>query len=499
MDDSVSLSDAEKPKQSDAEIIKELAALSALEYDKCREGEAKAIGVRVGVLDKAVAEARGETDTDTKGQGRRVELYQPEPWTEPVDGDKCLNEARAAVMKYMVMPDDYATSTVLWAAHAHLYDSFTHTPRLAVTAPDAECGKSLLLQLIGAMVTRPQFVEIMKAAPFFRLAESHRPTFLIDEMDVFIKEDSDLLAAINNGWEPRGTVPRCVGDDNEVRLFSTFTPVAMGGIKLHKVLPATTLSRSVMIELQRAQHSEIEQVFDSKRHTGEFLQIGQKLARWTQDNRAKIADAEPSLPAGVYNRKADKWRPLFAIAEIAGGNWPELAKKALLFEDKTGETKVSTALQLLSDLREILLPNEKSISTEEMLKRLSGLDVSPWADYNFRESEPERRAIQSRQVASLLKDYKIAPGDIRIGGWKGKGYKRFDLEAAWNRYLPPILSVTPRQTSNCKASSDSSSATIFNYVADSKALKPINGAGCHGVTDKSPLYKGGNSVNEVEI
>lgn len=483
MVDSVNLGDAEKPKQSDDIIIKELAALSPMDYDKQREVKAKELGVRVGTLDKEVATARGESDTDTKGQGRKVELYQPEPWPEPINGDECLDEARAAIMKYMVMPDEYATATTLWAAHTHIYDCFNHSPRLAVTAPDAECGKTLLMHLAGALATRPQPVEIMKAAPFFRLAETHKPTFLIDETDVFIKEDSDLLAAINNGWEPHGTVPRCVGEDNEVRLFSTFTPVAMGGIKLHKVLPATTLSRSVVIELQRAQREELKPPFDNKANIGEFLQIGRKLARWTHDNRARIANAKPSLPAGVYNRRADKWGALFAIAETAGGDWPSLAKKALLLEDKTGETKLSTALQLLADIREVMFPHEEKIATQEMINRLCKLDESPWADYNFRERETERRAIQSRQISNLLKDYKVAPGDIRIGGWNGKGYKQTDILTASNRYLRPILSVTPRQTSNGAAFSDSLSATTSNSVADSKALKPCTSAGCHPVTD----------------
>jgi len=31
----------------------------------------------------------------------------------------------------------------------------------------------------------------------------------------------------------------------------------------------------------------------------------------------------------VFNRLADKWRPLFAIAEIAGGGWRERCAEAL--------------------------------------------------------------------------------------------------------------------------------------------------------------------------
>jgi Protein of unknown function (DUF3631) len=37
-----------------------------------------------------------------------------------------------------------------------------------------------------------------------------------------------------------------------------------------------------------------------------------------------------ALAAGLNDRAEDCWSPLFAIADIAGGNWPDLARKAAL-------------------------------------------------------------------------------------------------------------------------------------------------------------------------
>jgi len=34
------------------------------------------------------------------------------------------------------------------------------------------------------------------------------------------------------------------------------------------------------------------------------------------------------MPAGIFNRAADNWRPLLAIADLAGGEWPERARQA---------------------------------------------------------------------------------------------------------------------------------------------------------------------------
>ena len=39
-----------------------------------------------------------------------------------------------------------------------------------------------------------------------------------------------------------------------------------------------------------------------------------------------------------------------------------------------------------------------SIATEDLIGMLANLDEAPWADYNFRQRDPEeRRAIHSRR------------------------------------------------------------------------------------------------------
>jgi putative DNA primase/helicase len=438
-------------------------------------------------LDKEVHKARdalGGGDTEPL-KGRALEFYVPEPWPEPVNGAAVLDDAYAAIKRHMAIHDDLAAAATLWAAHVHVYDVFSHTPRLAITAPDAECGKTVLLShMIGNLIPKPQPTENVSPAPFFRLAELHRPSFLIDECDVFFKQDSDLIGAINGGWEPHGGVIRCIGDDHEPRHFSTHCPVALGGIKLEKVLPATTLSRSILIPLQRATPGEIAEPYDGRKHRQMILDIGRKLARWCRDNRMEIAEHDPVMPGNALNRRADKWRPLFTMAQIAGGAWPERVKKAFLAEERDDGKKLSTALQLLADIRDIIKPHEHVIATEEMITRLCGIDESPWDDYNFRERDSERRRIQPKQISNLVRDYKIKSANIRIGGSIIKGYKRVDLELAWNRYLPPCLSATPLQASNHAASSKLESATAKNRVADSEPLEPAPDKECSGVADK---------------
>jgi hypothetical protein len=51
--------------------------------------------------------------------------------------------------------------------------------------------------------------------------------------------------------------------------------------------------------------------------------LARKAARWCEDNVDRISTADPDLPAGIYNRVADNWRPLLSIADVAGGAWPQ--------------------------------------------------------------------------------------------------------------------------------------------------------------------------------
>ena len=469
------------------EEVARLAKLSPLEYDRVREDRAKRLNVRIGTLDKEVAKAQGNKDDSIAG----VEIDLPEIalWPHPVTGSEILDEVRSHILRHMVIDAHQATAITLWVAHVHLFARFSHSPRLLITAPDAECGKTLLMtHIVGAMIPKPIETELMKAAPFFRLASALRPSFLIDEMDVFIQQDSDLLAAVNNGWEPHGGVLRCVGDQFEVRHFSTFTPVVMAGIDLHSKLPATTVSRSIVVSLERATEDELDEddIYETRRHRVGIKETARRLARWCADAGDEIARCSPALPQGVRNRMADKWRPLFAIAEVAGGKWPEMARNALIAQPNA--SKPSKALQLLIDIHEVMKGEARNIATETLIRSLADSEESLWADYNFRQRDPEDRRIQPRQLAALLGRYGIKSMPVRPDGWNkpARGYRKGDLERVWSRYLPktpPEKALQRYKLMESTTCSDSMRYKPESDVTDRKPREPSNYAGCNAVTD----------------
>ncbi len=94
------------------------------------------------------------------------------------------------------------------------------------------------------------------------------------------------------------------------------------------------------------------------------------------------------MPPGAYNRLADNWRPLFAIAQAAGGDWPRRALEAFnhltnprfnastvqRFNDSTIDSQL-----LLADIRQIFNQSGRTrFSSKELVDSLCALRDRPW-------------------------------------------------------------------------------------------------------------------------
>jgi hypothetical protein len=309
----------------DDALIAELAALPVLEYERRREPAAEQLGVRVSVLDKLVVAERVKLVGDDGKAGHALTLPEPELWPEAVNGAELLAEVSGAIKRYVVLVDHACAAVALWIVHTYLLDCFQITPRLAIRSPMHRCGKTTLLDVVSHMVTRPLSTANVTASAIFRVVEGYRPTLLIDEADSFLPENEELRGVVNSGHRQGGAVVRTVGDEHEPRRFSTYGACA---IALIGKLPATLHDRSVTVDLKRRLASEPVTSFRSDR-TGDLDMLARKVARWAVDNVEKVRTTDPEMPGTLFNRDADNWQPLLAIATVAGGDWAERARKVL--------------------------------------------------------------------------------------------------------------------------------------------------------------------------
>jgi putative DNA primase/helicase len=142
---------------------------------------------------------------------------------------------------------------------------------------------------------------------------------------------------------------------------------------------------------------------------------------------------DPETPAGVFNRAADNWRPLLAIAAVAGGEWPARARRAVqCVAAAAGDDDQSTRVTLLADIRVIFAEcTTDRLPSAELVEGLITIEGRPWAEWKA------GKPITANSLARLLAPFAIKPNTIRTGGGTPKGYQLGQFEDAFARYLLP--------------------------------------------------------------
>jgi hypothetical protein len=350
-----------------------------------------------------------------------------EPWPEPVELAALLAELANKVGRYVVVSPIGMTAGVLWVAHCWLYDHGipTHSPVLASTSADWGSGKSTFLVALCFATPRLRLNTNVTGPALYRTADRIKPTFVIDNADELFVGKSDLRTVIEASWIKGFTIPRLVGGIEYP--FDAFCPKAIS--LLEKNLPSGAF-RSRCIVVRLLPKKEEEKVEDFRFcDDEEFAVLRQKFARWAQDHAAELKDAKPIIPSALHNRPATNWKLQLAIAELAGGSWPEQAREAAvrLTRDRY---QPSYGQQLLAECRSIREGGRKEILSKDLMVYLHRDPTSIWVEFNRGGS------ITQRQIARLLRDYELFPEDI--GPLRLRGYK-FDSEAftdAFARYLP---------------------------------------------------------------
>ena len=169
-------------------------------------------------------------------------------------------------------------------------------------------------------------------------------------------------------------------------MFRVFAPLAYSMIG--KPL-ATMLSRSIVIAMKRMPPDRRPEHRRLDRDQG-FAELQRKAARWAQDHLVTLREADPDLP--VTGRKANCWRPLVAIAELAGADWPDRAREAALALSNVDPDAEDYGIQLLADIRSVWPEGEPSEWTEVLLPKLHEMIERPWCEYGR-----SRRPITPRQ------------------------------------------------------------------------------------------------------
>lgn len=373
-----------------------------------------------------------ETNGEQEDAARTLNYSDPTPAEGPVDGNDLLAELVATFRRYVVLPDGASTAIALWTLFSYAFDEFAVAPILAITSPTHRCGKSTLLHVLKALVSRPQMASHITAAAVYRVVEQAKPTLLIDEADSFMKPGGRLRNVLNAGHLKTGEVILCSGDEHDVRPFSAHSPKA---IALIGELPSTLTDRSIPIPMRRKAPGETVEQLRLDRIGEECQELRQKVAQWVQDHRDELDTTATHAPDELDDRAADNWRPLLAIAEVAGGMWIKRAASSarLLSGGEQGKEK-DAAIELLHDIHAVLCAEDADrIRSKTLAEELGELEGRPWATWS------NGRCITQNALANMLRPFGIKPRELWFGtgrenGANYRGYERQAFRQAFLRY-----------------------------------------------------------------
>ncbi|AYM41243.1 DUF3631 domain-containing protein [[Mycobacterium] chelonae subsp. gwanakae] len=252
------------------------------------------------------------------------------------------------------------------------------------------------------------------------------PTLLFDEVDTIFgskrsaDKNEDLRGLLNAGFQRGLPFGRVGGSDLRTQEFGTFAMAALAGIGQ---MPETIEDRAVVVVMKRRKDADVVEPFRLRRDRKTLEVLRERLAAWADTVRAVAGTTYPDLP--VDDRAADVWAPLIAVADLAGGKWPQLGRDAavaLMLSASERDTSRSPGLQLLADIRSVF--DTSIMKSEDLCAKLRALPDSPY----------EKLGLTPSKLGKRLREYAIqtrhAPDKA------SRTYYRADFVDAFARYLP---------------------------------------------------------------
>jgi hypothetical protein len=371
-------------------------------------------------------------------------------WPDPVDGNALLADLVTQFATYVKLPEGGLPTVALWVMFSHGHEAFGLSPILAIVSPTMESGKSTVLDImehlcpgqrgqnllhpahltpasihhLGGLLLRDEHPEEIPEVPTPPTA-----VLLADEVDAWMKMTSDIRAALDGGYS-RAQAFKLMAAGR----FSTWYPKALAFIERDAFqLPATIRSRSIVIPMRKVRKEEAGlKEFRSDRPRPELNELKRKAARWSLDHFNELRDAEPQMPKELGDRAKQSWRPLFAIASLAGGKWPQIVEKACrTLTKRTGESK-EQQVELIIDIYTVFDSDPSRpdrLPTEVLLGALHSMRDRPWREIG----------LSVHKLSRMLRPFDIGPKAlwaITASGKKGtrQGYFLNDFEEVFKVY-----------------------------------------------------------------
>jgi putative DNA primase/helicase len=220
------------------------------------------------------------------------------------------------------------------------------------------------------------------------------------------------------------------------------------------------------------------------------------LEEWAARGAADLLRSIHPTPISGFNpRQNDIAEVLLAIAQLAGGGWPQRLSEGLKVVCKATKVEdASIGATLLTDIHTVFDEHETdTISSKMMTECLCEIEGRPWAEWSH------GKVLTANNLARQLKKFKIYPVKIRLGPTEtAQGYRREDFVDAWSRYcaLSPIQTGTTEQPASLLAKTALSKRNTHTSVPVTKSASTPHEQKSVPVV---PVQNRGEAVSEVRI
>jgi hypothetical protein len=173
--------------------------------------------------------------------------------------------------------------------------------------------------------------------------------------------------------------------------------------------------------------------------------LSRQIARWVVEHSSELAEARPNMVA-LINRRRNNWQPLYTVAEIMGGGWPDRARAAMAALTAADDDDAdSLSERLLGDIRAVFQATfddcvangrepEGWLSSETLVQRLISMEGHPWAEMGKQD-----KPLTKNRLARMLKPFGVLPRWVGPEGARARGYLLTSFEEPFDRYLSPLL------------------------------------------------------------
>ena len=386
---------------------------------------------------------------------RELIIYTPPP---PPPLDSVLDSVLHTISQYVYAPAPALHAATLWVAMTWIAADCVVLPLAVIQSPIPGSGKSTLLSVMSRLSFNAVNSSSLTPAVIYSIDEPI--SLFVDEADTFFATEKTLTGIINCGHTRANADVLRVGKSEDggskVNKSNVFYPKALA--QLGNSLAPSTLSRAIIIQMAvKPEEVKLKPLLYAP-HKFKAVQtdLAANLDLLRQDFFSYQYKATQALTkAGLSNRDADNYTPLYAIASAASPKWAARcieAAKSLIEPTRNlsdGQELLLTINQIMPALTQSIDPNTRVVTTNrvissaDLLSKLLGQIDFGWHDFN------NGRELSTKMMANLLQPFSLKPAKHRISPTTTvRGYLLTDLERAVKQYVPPsaIAAVNEKTT-----------------------------------------------------